>query len=72
MLSAGLLTACASSKPALEIPKSLLECKADPTVPPKGAKAKEVGRYIADLWDAGDDCRSRLGAVKGLVEAPKK
>lgn len=63
---------CAASRPALEVPQSLTECLQDPKVPDRSAGAKAVGRYITDLWDAGDDCRTRLRAVKGLVEASKK
>jgi hypothetical protein len=50
------------------IPRAYLECEAQPKSP--GSKASEERRavYLGDLAAAGQDCRSKLGAVRGLVE----
>ena len=66
------MTACAGSKPALEVPQTLLTCKDSPKVPAKGATSKQAADYILELYDAHDDCHTKLGAVKGLVEREKE
>jgi hypothetical protein len=62
------LTGCASSKPALEVPSSLLTCKDSPKIPAKGANSAQAADYILDLYDAHDDCHRKVGAVRGLVQ----
>ena len=70
-----LLTACASDKAptAVEVrieriapPADLLDCAPDPAVP-DAVDQRAVASYLLDLWDAGEDCRRKLGAVRGFV-----
>jgi hypothetical protein len=72
--SAALLTACAGG-PVTQlqverqrVPASLLTC-ADAPTPPDAALQSEVARYIVDLYDAHGDCRGKLGALRGLLDA---
>lgn len=41
-----------------------LTCLPDPPIPGRPRTAAVVGRYIADLHEAGADCRGALGAVR--------
>jgi len=41
-------------------------------VPAKGAKAKETANFIVDLYDAHDDCHTKVGAIRSLVGPSKK
>lgn len=70
MLSASLLTACASAPKPL-VPESLLSCLETPEVPPKGAKSRAVANYIVDLYDAHDDCFTKLNAVSSVIRPDK-
>ena len=72
---AALLTACASDKlpTVVEVriervapPADLLNCAPDPAVP-DAPDQRAVAVYLLDLWDAGEDCRRKLGAVRGFV-----
>ena len=72
-----LSTACASDKPltAVEVriepvvpPADLLTCAPDPAVP-DAPDQRAVASYLIDLWEAGADCRRKLGAVRGFVAA---
>lgn len=49
-----------------EVPASLLDCAAQP-VPPVISQ-RDVALYLLDLVEAGEDCRGKLAAVKGIVE----
>jgi hypothetical protein len=69
-----LLTACASSPPVLDIryvkqqlPETLLECADVPAVPANPTQ-RAVADYIVDLWDAHEDCKSKLGEIRGLTD----
>lgn len=79
MLSALCLTACGSG-PAplprvevqrLTVPPALLSCQPQPD-PPTMVDDRALALYILALADAGDDCRDRLGRVRGLVEWDQK
>lgn len=61
------LMGCATGS-EVAIPKSLLDCKAAPKVPAKGAGAKAAATFTVDLYDAHQDCYGKLGEVKGLVQ----
>lgn len=50
-------------------PVELLDC-ADQPEPGRIRSQRDVARYVLDLAEAGEDCRSRLGAVRAFVEAP--
>lgn len=50
-----------------EVPASLLECLAQPAAP-SIASQRDVALYLLDLAEAGEDCRGKLAAVKGIVE----
>lgn len=63
------LTACGSA-PLTETrlievppPRPLTACAPEPAPPATNADAA-VGDYIAALWDAGADCRTRLACVR--------
>jgi hypothetical protein len=48
------------------VPASLLTCQAAPE-PPHGPDDTALALWIVDLAGAGEDCRAKLGAVKGLL-----
>ncbi|MGB8601286.1 MAG: hypothetical protein WCD42_03730 [Rhizomicrobium sp.] len=48
-------------------PEPLLICTDAPAVPDATDQAR-VGEYITDLWAAGDDCRTKLKAVRQWVK----
>lgn len=50
-----------------EIPAGLLTCDPAPAVPVAETQ-RQVAAYVVDLWEAGEDCRVKLGKVRGLVE----
>lgn len=68
------LTACSADRLPLtevrieriEIPAVLLNCAPAPTVPPKPRTQGDVARYLVELWEAGEDCRARLEAIREL------
>jgi len=35
---------------------------------PETSEQARVGEYLTDLWAAGDDCRTKLAAVKAWVK----
>lgn len=67
-----LLTGCAGSAPPIvktvairePLPAALLDCEPDPDVPDATMGDREVAIYILALWQAGEDCRQRLAALK--------
>lgn len=67
---------CAPRDPApriltLDFPVSLFACTPEP-LPPEGAYTqRDVALFVVDLADAGRDCRTRLHAVKEIVDARK-
>ena len=50
-----------------EVPASLLDCAAQP-LPPAITSQRDVALYLLDLAEAGEDCRGKLAAVKGIVD----
>jgi len=50
-----------------EIPAALLDCAAQP-VPPTIRSQRDVALYLLDLAEAGEDCRGKLAAAKGIVD----
>ncbi len=73
LLSGLLLTSCGprSQDPtaSLPIPLALLDCKPEPPRPALSATDTDLAYTIMDLIDAGRDCRTKLGLVKGLQRA---
>lgn len=71
-----LLTGCADDPTEVvryvrpDVPESLLVCTPAPEVPGESATQRDVARFVVKLDDAGEDCRRKLGAVRGLVTAP--
>lgn len=61
-----MLGGCATST-AGRVPGQLLTCAEQPASP-KSPTQRQVGLYVIDLTAAGDDCRTKLNAVRGLVE----
>lgn len=52
----------------LEVPKVLLKCKDRPLKPEEGATQRDVGAFIIQLDEAGEDCRSKLQKIEILSE----
>ena len=71
LLSSGFLSSCARSSVALSkplpVPESLLQCKDQPIAPATSTDDTVMATWIVDVVDAGQDCRSKLRIVKGLV-----
>lgn len=73
-----LLPACASSTPPqvitklqverLPIPPPLLQCQPDPDIPDGLMGDREIADYLVSLWEAGDDCRGKLSAIKEIAQ----
>lgn len=49
------------------MPPELLQCEPDPEIPDKMNDA-ELADYLLSVWQAGEDCRSKLESVKGIVK----
>lgn len=71
------LPSCASPGPPVIVrdkpPAQLLTCAAEPDPPSDSVLDapgwdRALGLFIADLIAAGQDCRSKLGTLKGLLE----
>ena len=69
LCSVAFLTACASAdRPVVAAPPvGMLTCAPAPAVPDSDSQ-RAVAAYVVDLWDAGEDCRQRLGAVRELYQ----
>lgn len=67
LLCALLLTGCATSPPAVVVPASMLRCSPAPPVPAAGDGDGALARFILDLAEAGEDCRTRLRLVGEIV-----
>lgn len=67
------LSACTTTPQApltieKEVPPSLLVCAPSPSPPVEdGITQRDVARFLLDLAEAGEDCRSKLGSVKRLL-----
>lgn len=53
----------------LEVPASLLTCSPEPRLAQAVRTQRDVALFIERLAAAGADCRTRLAAVRRLVEA---
>ena len=65
------LMGCGPGAPALvrhQVPPALLTCPPAPPPPDPGADDQVLALWIVDLASAGEDCRTRLQAVKGLLD----
>lgn len=49
-----------------DVPVSLLDCAAAPEVPETSSQAV-VAEYIVSLWEAGQDCRAHVGAIRAAL-----
>lgn len=75
-LCAPLLTACAANDPQPVafvrpvVSAELLTCQANPAPPANTPtlRQSDVARYVVDLWEAGEDCRRKHGALAGLLK----
>lgn len=77
LVLAACLTSCSAPEPPrlmvetrverIQIPGELLSCAQDPEVP-HDRRESVVALYLARLWQAGEDCRGKLAAVKALAE----
>ncbi len=48
-------------------PRPLLTCAPEPAVP-ADLRDEAVADYVADVWAAGEDCRTRLACVRAWNE----
>ena len=76
LLASSALVACQTTKEIpvvqtrkLEIPDSLLHCKPEPKAIEKWKSQADFGRFAVVGFDAGADCRSKLGAVRKIVKS---
>lgn len=80
---AAILGACETAPPRLlvqptvervTVPAPLLACEPSPLPPVDDVLAgwteRDWALFTLDLYAAGDDCRSKLGAVRDLVSQP--
>lgn len=58
------LTACAPRKAV--VPGSLLRCQPQPALE-LTMDDQALARWLLDTVEAGEDCRAKLGLVRGLV-----
>jgi len=71
-----LLSGCAGQPRLLETervvrlspPPNLLTCPESPD-PPIVASQRDVADFLVSLWEAGEDCRSKLAALRALFKA---
>jgi hypothetical protein len=72
LCSATLLAGCADPEPRLiresrlerlAPPPTLLACQESPE-PPVIATQRDVAAFMVLLWEAGEDCRSKLAALR--------
>lgn len=52
----------------IEIPQSLLTCEREPVAGTAWLTQRDVGRYMIELAEAGEDCRTKLDAVRRLID----
>ncbi|MEO9789419.1 MAG: hypothetical protein ABJF67_17680 [Aurantimonas coralicida] len=52
------------------IPGQLLECRDRPAVGDL-ARQSDVARWVVELDSAGEDCRRKITAIKGLVDSDR-
>lgn len=50
------------------MPETLLRCQPDPNIPDGVLGDRELADYVVSLWQAGDDCRAKLGEVGKLTK----
>lgn len=53
----------------IEIPPSLLRCLPEPVAAAAWEMSAEAALFLNQVADAGQDCRSKLAAVKRLLAA---
>jgi len=70
MLTVALLSSCTTTG-GPTIPTSLLTCPAEPVATSAWKSQRDVGKFLVRVAEAGEDCRTKLGAVKKIVE-PRK
>ncbi len=72
-----MLAACQTTEPKvitqvqvqrIEVPKSLLTCSSEPVYGSVTVTVKDLMKFADQLAKAGADCRSKLDAVKRIVE----
>lgn len=72
------LTGCQTTQPKtiievqvqkVEVPRSLLTCSGEPVYGSVTVSVKDLMKFADQLAKAGADCRSKLDAVKRIVEA---
>ena len=71
--SASVLAGCATPRTVVvpladQVPASLLTCAPRP-VPGRADRQSDVARYVVELDVAGADCRRKILAIKGIVDA---
>jgi hypothetical protein len=73
LLTLFLVAGCGTAPPATrivtitpEIPPGLLNCAAAPDVP-EATTQGQVADYIVALWQAGQDCRAHVNAMRAVL-----
>ncbi|RVL87690.1 hypothetical protein CN140_01795 [Sinorhizobium meliloti] len=78
IMIAAVLASCQTTEPRvltqievqkIEVPRSILTCSAEPVYGSVTVSVKDLMRFADQLAKAGADCRSKLDAVKRIVEA---
>lgn len=52
----------------IEVPNSLLTCSAEPVAGSTWVREREVAQYLVKLAAAGEDCRTKLAAIRRLAQ----
>lgn len=52
----------------VEVPNSLLTCSAEPVAGTTWVSQRDVAQYLVRLAAAGEDCRTKLIAVRRLLQ----
>lgn len=52
----------------IEIPNSLLTCSAEPVAGSTWVRERDVAQYLVKLAAAGEDCRTKLAAIRRLAQ----
>lgn len=67
MLGVGFLALAGCSTTTPMVPAQLLTCAPQPPAPTAGTQ-RDVSLYVVDLAASGDDCRTKLGSVRRVLE----
>lgn len=69
ILALVILAGCSSVRTST-VPDALLICQAQPPSPKAGTQ-RDAALYVVDLAAAGQECRSKLGSVRRILNEEK-